>query len=163
MNLIDYTSYFNIDHKHSGTRKLLSSFAAPSYSRQERPKDGLQTFLYSLSLSFSLSLSLKLGEKMASSLRSKDHQIAGSASPLPENVLPTKNQILKRLQLSKETGKLGNEKGMIPVTQIIKPVIGELVLLWGKATIPTISYRGIERALTKFEKSCNKKGFLSQN
>ena len=85
---------------------------------------------------------------MATSLRCNDHEISGSSAPLPDNVLPTKLQVLKSLQLSKEILVSGGKK-QCSVNDIIKPVLSQLFLVWEKASIPTIAYRGVERALTK--------------
>ena len=89
---------------------------------------------------------------MATSLRSNDHGISGSSSPLPDNVLPTKLQVLKGLQLSKEN-LVSEGKTKIPVKDIIKPVLSQLLLVWNSASIPTITYRGVERALHKLWES----------
>ena len=86
---------------------------------------------------------------MAVSLRSKEDQIFGFPSLLPENVLPTRSDILKRMLLSKQSLAETTGKTIIPVTQIVKPIIGEVILLWGKASLPTIAYKGIEKALSK--------------
>lgn len=86
---------------------------------------------------------------MAKSLRCNEHEIIGFSTPLPENVLPTKADVVKRLQLSKDNLELTTGKQKIPVSEIIKPVVGEIIEIWEKASIPTVAVRGIERALGK--------------
>jgi len=83
---------------------------------------------------------------MAESVRSKDRQVTGSLSPLPQNVLPTKLQVLRQLQIEKENLISGGNKKP-QVQSFVKPVISQLILVWGRASIPTISYRAIEKAL----------------
>lgn len=88
---------------------------------------------------------------MAESVRSKDRKVTGSLSSLPQNVLPTKLQVLQQLQIEKESLIAGGDKKP-QVNNIVKPVISKLILLWGKATIPTITYKGVESALTNLWK-----------
>ena len=52
--------------------------------------------------------------------------------------------LLSKQSLVETTGK-----AIVPVAQVVKPIIGEVILLWDKATLPTIAYKGIEKALTK--------------
>ena len=94
---------------------------------------------------------------MSDSLRSNEHQIFGFPSLLPQNVLPSKSDILKRLLLSKRNlAETTYGKTIIPVGQIVKPIIGELILLWDNASIPTIAYKGIEKALIKLWEQAKK-------
>ena len=86
---------------------------------------------------------------MAKSLRSNEHKVIGSASSFPENVLPTKSDVVKRVQLSKDHLEFSTGKQKIKVSQMLEPVLEELADLWKKASIPTITKRGIERAVTK--------------
>ena len=86
---------------------------------------------------------------MADSLRSKENQVSGSSAPLPQNVLPTKGDVLKRLHLSRQTLTLQRGNVKIPVPDIVSPVLDELLHLWERASIPTISIKGIEKALIK--------------
>ena len=89
---------------------------------------------------------------MATSLRSKDHGISGSSAPLPNHVLPTKLQVLKSLQLSKEN-LIADGKKQPSVNDIIKPVLSDLFLVWNRASIPTITYKGVEWDLKKLWES----------
>ena len=86
---------------------------------------------------------------MAKSLRSNEHKVIGSASCFPENVLPTKSDVVKRMQLSKDHLQFSTGKLKIKVSQILEPVVEELVQLWKKASIPTIAQNGIEKAVSK--------------
>ena len=89
---------------------------------------------------------------MATSLRSNDHGISGSSAPLPNHVLPTKLQVLKSLQLSKEN-LIADGKKQPSVNDIIKPVLSDLFLVWNRASIPTITYKGVEWDLKKLWES----------
>ena len=82
-------------------------------------------------------------------MRSNEHKVIGSASSFPENVLPTKSDVVKRTQLSKDHLEFSTGKQKIPVSQILEPVLEELGQLWQKASIPTISKSGIEKAVSK--------------
>ena len=84
------------------------------------------------------------------SLCSREHQIYGSLSLFPLNVLPTNSDVLKRLLYSKENLMTTTGKKYIPVNEIVKPVIADLIVIWEKASIPTVSYDGIRKNLTKF-------------
>ena len=84
---------------------------------------------------------------MAESTRSKDRKVTGPLSPLPQNVLPTKFHVLQQLQIEKENlVSAGNKKP--PVKSFVEPVISQLILVWKKASIPTIEERSIDKALT---------------
>ena len=85
---------------------------------------------------------------MAGSLRSKEHEILGFPSPLPDNILPSKGDVLKRLVLSKETLQKELGRKNVPVAKIVQPVISELIMIWDKASIPTVQYRSINTNLT---------------
>ena len=74
---------------------------------------------------------------MAGSLRSKEHEILGFPSPLPDNILPSKGDVLKRLVLSKETLQQELGRKNVPVAKIAQPIISELIMIWDKASIPT--------------------------
>ena len=52
---------------------------------------------------------------MAKSLRSNEHKVIGSASSFPENVLPTKSDVVKRTQLSKDHLEFSTGKQKIPL------------------------------------------------
>ena len=54
---------------------------------------------------------------MAGSLRSNEHEILGFPALLPENVLPTKSDVLKRILLSKETFAT-----KVTVAKLVQPV-----------------------------------------
>ena len=85
---------------------------------------------------------------MADSLRSKDRGVTGPLEPLPENVFPTNLQVMRWMQMIKES-LVAEEKKVPLLTEIAKPAISELCKIWKKASIPTIRDRGIERALLK--------------
>ena len=86
---------------------------------------------------------------MAKSLRSNEHQIIGFSAPLPKNVLPTKLDVVKYMQLCKDDLELKTGRKKHPVTSFAKPVIEELLALWQKASIPTITEKGVEKPLIK--------------
>ena len=94
---------------------------------------------------------------MAKSLRSNEHKVIGSASSFPENVLPTKSDVVKRTQLSKDHLEFSTGKQKIPVSQILEPVLEELGQLWQKASIPTINESGIEKAVSKLKQDENQR------
>ena len=54
---------------------------------------------------------------MAGSLRSNEHEILGFPALLPENVLPTKSDVRKRILLSKETFAT-----KVTVAKLVQPV-----------------------------------------
>ena len=56
----------------------------------------------------------------------------------PDNVLPTKSDVVKRVQLSKDHLEFSTGKKKIKVSQMLEPVLEELEDLWKKASIPTI-------------------------
>jgi hypothetical protein len=86
---------------------------------------------------------------MAASLRSKDHEIIGSPSKLPENVLPNKEDVLKRLLLSKEVilANSPGDKAKPKVEKFAQVVVAELIMIWDKFSIPTVTHRAILNAL----------------
>ena len=96
----------------------------------------------------SIDQNLLLEKKMAESLRSKEHEVLGFPSPLPKNVLPSKGDVLKRLVQSKESLQIELDKKNVPISKIVQPVISELIMIWDKASIPTMQYRSIDKALT---------------
>ena len=58
----------------------------------------------------------------------------------PDNVLPTKSDVVKRVQLSmsKDHLEFSTGKKKIKVSQMLEPVLEELENLWKKASISTI-------------------------
>ena len=79
---------------------------------------------------------------MAGSLRSNEHEILGFPALLPENVLPTKTDVLKRILLSKETFAT-----KVRVAKLVQPVTVELIMIWDKASLPTVQHRTIGNSL----------------
>ena len=79
---------------------------------------------------------------MAGSLQSNEHEILGFPALLPENVLPTKSDVLKRILLSKETFDT-----KVTVAKFVQPVTIELIMIWDKASLPTVQHRTIENGL----------------
>ena len=71
---------------------------------------------------------------MAASLRSKDHDIIRSPSQFPDNVLPNKESVLKRLLLSKEAllANSPSDKAKPKVEQFAQVVVAELITSWGQ-------------------------------
>ena len=82
---------------------------------------------------------------MAHSLRSNEHRVIGFPSLFPQNVLPTRGDVLKRILLSRDTEEQLQEKAFnnIPWTDIIQPVVQDLVEIWKKASIPTVAKQSI--------------------
>ena len=93
---------------------------------------------------------------MAHSLRSHEHKVIGSPSPLPQNVLPTRGDVLKSILLSRENQEKLQDKSSkhIPLTDIIQPVVQDVVALWGKASIPIIAEKSVEKAITGLWQEC---------
>ena len=89
---------------------------------------------------------------MAKSLRSNEHKVIGSASSFPENVLPTKSDVVKRTQLSKDHLEFSTGKQKIPVSQILEPVLEELGQLVQDGThLPTGSCANMLQLLVLLE------------
>ena len=86
---------------------------------------------------------------MAASLQSKDHDTIRSPSQFPDNVLPNKESVLKRLLLSKEAllANSPSDKAKPKVEQFAQVVVAELIMIWDKFSIPTMTHRGILKAL----------------
>lgn len=95
---------------------------------------------------------------MAHSLRSNEHRVIGFPSLLPQNVLPTRGDVLKRILLSRDTQEQlqGKTCNNIPWTDIIQPVVQDLVDSWKKASIPTITEKSIEKAVNGLWQECKK-------
>ena len=93
---------------------------------------------------------------MAHSLRSHKHKVIGFPSPLPQNVLPTRGDVLKSILLSRENQEKLQDKSSkhIPLTDIIQPVVQDVVALWGKASIPIIAEKSVEKAITGLWQEC---------
>ena len=95
---------------------------------------------------------------MAHSLRSNEHRVIGFPSLLPQNVLPTRGDVLKRILLSRDTEEQLQQKAFnnIPWTDIIQPVVQDLVEIWKKASIPTVAEQSIKKAANGLWQECKK-------
>ena len=86
-------------------------------------------------------------------MRSNEHRVIGFPS-----LLPTRGDVLKRILLSRDTQEQlqGKTCNNIPWTDIIQPVVQDLVDSWKKASIPTITEKSIEKAVNGLWQECKK-------
>ena len=100
---------------------------------------------------------------MAHSLQSNEHKTIGSPSPLPQNVLPTRGDVLKSILLRRDQEELtGKPRNNIPLLDVIKPVVTDLLDVWGKASVPTIVENSVEKAVMGLWQEC-KRGSKNEN
>ena len=99
------------------------------------------------------------------SLRSKDNPVFGFPSPFPPNRLPTNGDVLKLLLLYHEQlGESTTEK--YKAEDSCNSVTLDLIEIWEKATIPTMTYSSICRKVrTAYDsaKYCERKKLTYEN
>ena len=83
-----------------------------------------------------------------SSLRSKENPIFGFPEPLPANCLPTNSDVLKSLLFYKDQlTQLCKTNKKVEISSFAQPVAHDLLEIWQKASIPTMTLIAVERRL----------------
>ena len=83
-----------------------------------------------------------------SSRRSGDNPVFGFPCELPSNSLPTHFDVLQRLLLSKGN-VTDSETAKTPLKDFVDPVAEEVMEVWKKASLPTVSLKRIKLQVTE--------------
>ena len=87
---------------------------------------------------------------MAENTRSKDSSSYGAAKTFSENVLPTFGDVAQRCMAVRADLQLKTDRERVPKADVFKQVGEEILGLWLKASIPTISLKSVIRKIEKY-------------